>query len=186
MRDLNFFDPFIEKKQFAFNKMILLYILLFAIILGLGIVAGINQMKINALQKEVASLRQVAEDPKTVKRVAEIQAFADETDQFREEVERIRALDQNIQARDIIGENLLDDINVKLPEGVFLGNLSLSGNEIRISGFAEDRYSIAEFAKGLENLSVSDQAFVSNISAVENYYRFNLDLSLKEVLVDVN
>ncbi|WP_422487183.1 PilN domain-containing protein [Gudongella sp. DL1XJH-153] len=186
MRDLNFFDPFIDKKSFAFNRMLFLYGILFLVIVGLGVMAAMNQLKINALQKEVNSLTQVAEDPQTLKRVAEIQAFEDETDQFRQEVERIRALDKNIQGRDIIGESLLDDINSKLPEGVFLTNLSVSGREIRIAGFAEDRYSIAEFAKGLQNLPMSSKSFVSNISAVENYYRFNLDLTLEEVLVDVN
>ncbi|WP_409227549.1 PilN domain-containing protein [Gudongella sp. SC589] len=186
MRDMNFFDPFIEKKQFTFNKMLFLYGLLFLVIVGLGVMVGMNQLKINALQKEVNSLRQVAEDPQTVKRVEEIRAFEEETEQFKQEVERIRTLDKNIQARDVIGEELLDDINSKLPEGVFLGNLSASGSEIRIAGFAEDRYSIAEFAKGLERLPVASKAFVSNISAVESYYRFNLDLTLEEVLVDVN
>jgi len=186
MRDLNFFDPFIEKKQFAYNKMLLLYGLLFIVIIGLGVMIAMNQIQISALQKEVNSLRQVAEDPKTVARVAEIQAFEEETAQFRQEVERIRTLDKNIQARDVIGETLLDDINSKLPEGVFLGNLSVSGREIRIAGFAEDRYSIAEFAKGLERIPEASKAFVSNISSVESYYRFNLDLTLEEVLVDVN
>ena len=186
MRDLNFFDPFIEKKQFTFNKMLFLYGILFVVILGLGIFAAMNQLEIRALQKEVNSLRQVAEDPKTVKKVEEIRAFEEETAQFRQEVERIRTLDKNIQARDVIGEALLDDINSKLPEGVFLGNLSVSGREIRIAGFAEDRYSIAEFAKGLESIPEASKSFVSNISAVESYYRFNLDLTLEEVLVDVN
>ena len=186
MRDLNFFDPFIEKKQFAFNKMIFLYALLFIVIIGLGIFAGMNQLRINSLNREVASLRQIAEDPQTVRKVEEIQAFADETEQFSQEVDRIRTLDKNIQARDIIGEDLLKDINTRLPEGVFLGNMNVSGREMRFTGFSEDRYSIAEFAKGLEGLPIAAEVFVSNITAVESYYTFNLNLTLREVLVDVN
>lgn len=186
MRDLNFFEPSIDKKQFKLNKLVLLYALLFIVIMGLSIFAGMNQIQINALEKEVNSLSEVANNPETVKRVSEIQAFADETAQFRQEVENIRILDENIQARDVIGEDILEQINVKLPEGVFLTNLSISGRTISISGFGEDRYSIAEFSKGLEELPSTSSVFVSNISAVESYYSFNLDLQLEEVLVDVN
>jgi type IV pilus assembly protein PilN len=186
MRDLNFFEPFIDKKQFKFNRMILLYALLFLVILGVGGFAAMNQVTINALQKDVNSLRQVADNPDTVAKVAEVEAFAQETDQFGQEVENIRTLDKNIQARDVIGDDILDQINEKLPEGVFIVNINISGRTISISGFGEDRYSIAEFAKGLEELPLSSGVFVSNITAVESYYSFNLDLELQEVMVDVN
>lgn len=186
MRDLNFFEPFLEKRQFKFNKMMILYVLLLLTIVGLGAWAGYNQIQINALEREVAGLREVAENPETVKKVEEILAFEEQTNQFKAEVERIRQLDRNIQARDIIGENLLEDINSKLPEGVFLTNLNVAGREIMMNGYATDKYSIAEFGKGLEQLPYSDNIFVSNISLEESYYRYNMNLTLKEVLVDAN
>jgi type IV pilus assembly protein PilN len=99
MRDLNFFEPFLDKRQFRFNKMTILYFLLVAVIVGLGIWGGLNQIQINALNREVNSLREVAENPATVKKVEEIKAFEEETAQFRAEVERIIQLDKNIQAR---------------------------------------------------------------------------------------
>lgn len=186
MRDLNFFEPYIDKKQFKFDRLVLLYGLLFIVILGLIIFAGVNKFEINALEKEVKTLSEVANDPETVKRVTAIKAFEDETSQFREEVENIRILDKNIQARDVIGEDILEQINTKLPNGVFLTNISISGRTISISGFGEDRYSIAEFTKGLEELPTIYSTFVSNISAVESYYSFNIDVELEEVLVDVS
>jgi type IV pilus assembly protein PilN len=186
MRDLNFFEPFLDKRQFKFNKMVLLYILLLAVIVGLGAWAGFNQIQINALKKDVAGLKEVAENPETVKKVEEIKAFEEQTNQFRAEVERIRQLDKNIQARDIIGENLLEDINSRLPEGVFLTTLNVAGREIQMNGYATDKYSIAEFGKGLEQLPYANNIFISNISAVESYYRYNMNLSLREVLVDAN
>jgi hypothetical protein len=55
-----------------------------------------------------------------------------------------------------------------------------------MSGFATDKYSIAEFGKGLEQLPYSDSIFISNISAIDSYYRYSMNLTLKEVLVDAN
>ena len=186
MRDLNFFEPFIEKKQLKFDKMLVLYSILFIVLIGLIIWGGFNQVKIASLNKEVKSLRTVAEDPDTNKKVDEIKAFEEETAQFKAEVERIIALDESIQARDVIGDDLLKDINSKLPQGVFLSNMSASGWDIQISGFAEDKYSIAEFTKGLSELPMVENVFISNISEVESYYNYNLEISLWEVLVDAN
>lgn len=186
MRDLNFFEPFLDKKQLKFNKMIFLYILLFAVVIGLGAWGAYNQVQINALEKEVASLNAVANDPQTVQKVEEVKAFEDETERFKSEVDNIRSLDQSIQARDVIGEDLLYDINSRLPQGVFLTNMSINGRDIQLTGYAEDQYSIAEFGKGLEKLPDAQEIFISNISAIESYYRFGMNLTLKEVLVNAN
>ncbi|MDY0234542.1 MAG: PilN domain-containing protein [Gudongella sp.] len=186
MRDLNFFEPFIEKRQFKFDKIILLYSLLFIVLVGLIVVGGLNQVKIASLNKDVNSLKVVAEDPETNAKVNDIKVFEEETAQYKAEVERIIALDQSIQARDVIGDSLLKDINSKLPPDVFLSNMSASGWEIQISGFAEDKYAIAEFGKGLTELPLVEDVFISNISEVESYYNYNLEIQLREVLVDAN
>jgi len=186
MRDLNFFEPFLDKKQLKFNKMIFLYLLLAIAVIGLGVLGALNQLEINALQKDVDSLSAVANDPQTLKKVEAVKAFETETEQFKGEVENIKSLDKSIQARDVIGEDLLYDINSRLPGGVFLTNMSITGRDIQLTGFAEDQYSIAEFGKGLEKLPDAQEIFISNISAVESYYRFAMNLTLKEVLVDAN
>jgi type IV pilus assembly protein PilN len=186
MRDLNFFEPFIEKRQFKFDKMLLLYLILIIVLVGVMVSGAFNQIKIASLNEEVKSLDAVVQDPETNKKVEEIKVFEGETAEFKAEVERIIALDQSIQARDVIGENLLNDINSKLPEAVFLSNMSVSGWQVQISGFAEDKYSIAEFGKGLTELPMVEDVFISNISEVESYYNYNLEMSLREVLVNEN
>lgn len=186
MRDFNFFEPFIEKRQFKFDKMLLLYLVLFIVLVGLIVVGGLNQIKIATLNKDVDSLKVVANNPEINAKVNDIKAFEEETAQYKAEVERIIALDQSIQARDVIGENLLKDINTKLPQEVFLTNMTASGWQVMISGFAEDKYSIAEFAKGLTELPLVNDVFISSISEVEDYYNYNLEITLREVLVDAN
>lgn len=184
MRDLNFFEPFLEKRQFRFNKLIVLYVLLILSVLVIAALGILNLVQINALKNEVASLRQVAEDPQTVQKVEEIKVFEEETNQFREEVDRIIQLDQNIQARDIVGENLLYDVNSKLPEGVFLQNFNVNESNMSLSGLSQDKYSVAEFARGISQLMVVSDVFVSNISEVESYYSFSMDATLREAMAD--
>lgn len=186
MRDLNFFEPFLDKKQIRFNKMVILYFLLLASMIGLSVLAGLNQVKINSLKNDVNSLAVVANNPQTLQKIEEINAFEQEVARFRTEVDNIRSLDASIKARDVIREDLLYDINTRLPMGVFLTNMRIVGKDIQLTGYAEDQYSIAEFGKGLEVLENANEVFISNISSVESYYKFDLNLILKEVLVNVN
>jgi len=186
MRDLNFFEPFHEKRQFKFNRMILLYTLLAISLITIIGLALMNYVQIKALNNEVASLREVADNPETMQKVQEIKEFEEQTNQFRDEVNRIKQLDRSIQARDIVGERLLTDVNSKLPEGVFVTNLDLNGKSVGISGAAEDKYSVAEFAKGLSQLMDVSEVFISNISEVESYYTFTMDVTLREALADGN
>jgi len=186
MRDLNFFEPFREKRQFRFNKMNLLYVLLFVSLLTILALASMNLIQIRALNSEVASLREVADNPETMQKVQEIKEFEEQTNQFRDEVSRIVQLDKSIQARDIVGERLLNDVNSKLPEGVFVTNLNLNGRNLGVSGAAEDKYSVAEFAKGLSQLMDVSEVFISNISEVQSKNTFTMDVALREALADGN
>lgn len=184
MRDLNFFEPYIEKREFKFNKMILLYLLLILSIIGASAIGIRNQFKISALNREVIDRVQIAENPATVKKVEEIKALETEVNTFRDEVNKIIDLDKNIEAKDIIGEELLKKVRAAMPPDLFLTSLNASNNEVQISGVAKDTYTIAEFGKGLELLEESESLFLSGITGEEEYYNFDLNLTLKDVSID--
>lgn len=186
MKDLNFFESYVEKKEFKFQKIFILYGLLVVLIIGLATYGILNQLKINNLNDEVLDRKKVVENPATVKKVEEIKALETEVNTFRDEVNKIIALDQSIEAKDIIGEDLLKKIRAKMPQDLFLTNFSAYERDIQISGIAKDKYSIAEFGKGLELMEESQGIFVSSINSVEDYYNFSLNLTLKDVSTDGN
>jgi hypothetical protein len=71
-----------------------------------------------------------------------------------------------------------------LPEGVFISSLQASNTSLNISGFAMDKYSIAEFQKGLETIDIINSTFVPSITKVDSYYRFGMNVGIKEVQED--
>lgn len=184
MRDLNFFEPYIEKRSFKFNKSILIYALIMLLVLTGVAYAILNQLTIAALEKDVANRKEVAENPRTVEKVNEIKELEAEVDRFREEVLKIIHMDETIEANDVIGDELLKFIKSKMPNDLFLTNLSVYNREIQISGVAKDKYTIAEFGKGLEEMDEAESIFISNITQDELYYKFVLNLTLKEVILD--
>jgi type IV pilus assembly protein PilN len=116
--------------------------------------------------------------------VEEIKKFDEEVAQFKSEVEKIVALDKNIVENENITPDLFKEISKKLPEGVFISSLQASNANLSISGFSMDRYSIAEFQKGLETIDIITSTFVPSITKVDSYYRFDISTGIKEVQED--
>ena len=184
MSDLNFFEPYIEKREFKFNKMVLLYTLLVLCIVGVAAMGAYNQIQISMLQNQVKSRREIAENPKTVDKYNEIKELEGEIAVFKEEVDNIIALDKNIVKNDMIREELISEIQSKMPEDLFLTNFSASGRDVQISGIAKDSKSIAEFSKGLGFINDVESVFISSIDNVEGNYNFVLNTTFKDVNID--
>ena len=184
MRDLNFFEPYVEKRKHKFNKSYIFYALCILALTGITVYGIYNQIRIGTLNREIKDRVAIAEEPTTVKKVEEIKALETEVSTFRAEVEKIVQLDKSIEDNDIIGEQLLQQIKSKMPADLFLSNFSAYDREIQISGISKDKYSIAEFEKGLEAIEDTESIFVSNITSTEDYYNFVLILTLKEVAID--
>jgi type IV pilus assembly protein PilN len=184
MYDLNFFEPYIEKRDFKFNKMILLYMLFVLCIAGVGALAAYNQIQINMLKGQVKDRLVVAEDPATVKKYNEIKELENQMAVFKEEVNNIIKMDKSIEKTDIISEKLISEIESKMPEDLFLTNLSASGRNIQISGVAMDSNSVAIFSKGLGLIENVESVFISSIENMEGNYSFVLNTIFKDVNID--
>ncbi len=184
MVDLNFFEPYIDKREFTFNKMILLYMLLILSIVGVVTFGVFNQVQINMLQKQVDQRRAIAENPQTVQRYNEIKELENEMIVFKSEVYNIIKMDKSIAKTNIISEDLIAEIRSKMPENLFLTDFSASGRNVHISGVAKESNSIAEFSKGLGLIDDVESVFISSIDKYEDNYNFVLNTTFKEVDID--
>lgn len=186
MSDLNFFEPYIEKRELKFNRMILLYSLLVICLAGVVGKGAYNQLQIVMLQGQVEGKRDMAEDPTTVEKYNEIKQLENEMVVFKEEVDRIVEMDKNIAETDIVNGDLMSEIKSKMPADLFLTNFSVTGREMQISGVSKDSNSIAEFSKGLKTVKDVESVFVSSINnnKEESNYNFVLTTTFKEVNID--
>lgn len=184
MRDLNFFEAYIEKDQFKIDKKLIYFTLSAFIILSFISYSVYNHLIIKQETKTVDSLRTIAENPETLKNVQKIKEKEVEVNDFRESVEKIRKLDEIIEARDIISESLLDNITLKMPEDLFLTSIGINNSDIQLVGMAKDKWAIAEFEKGLEDLDKVEDIFISNISLNEDFYNFNINITVEDVTID--
>ncbi|MDR7870024.1 MAG: PilN domain-containing protein [Tissierellaceae bacterium] len=184
MKDLNFFEAYIEKKEFKANKQWILFAAIGVILIALLSKGIYNQVIISKLNKEVSQLKSIAEDPNTLERVNIVKGKEEEINRFKEEVDKIKNLDEIIEGEDIINSDFLYLISSRLPKDAFLTSLSISNDEMNLTGIAEDTWSIAEFSKGLEYIDEVDEIFISDISQESDFYNFNINVMLKGVISD--
>lgn len=181
MRDLNFFEPYIEKSEFKIDKKLIgAGVCIFAL-LSLSTYTIYNSMSIKQETRMVKILKATAEKPTTLKKMEEISEKENEVNEFRASVEKIRYLDKIIAEKDIINEDLLGTINSRIPEDLFFTSLSIFNYEIQIVGISKDKWSIAELEKGLEDVKDLEEIFISNISLQDDHYNFTINITLKDV-----
>lgn len=181
MRDLNFFESYIEKREFKLDKKLIYFSLSSLFFLSLIVYTVYYSIMISKETKIVNTLKLTVEDPNILKKVEEIKEKEIEVNEFKMSVDKIKVLDKIIQERDKIDEVLLNKINDNIPEDLFLTSLSIQNGEIYIVGISRDKWSIAEFQKGLESLDDYEEIFVSNISLQNDYYNFSLNITLGSV-----
>ena len=83
MRDLNFFEPYIEKRQFKLDRILFLYFLLLVCIIGVFLLGIYNQIRINLLENQIEKRLEATENPKTLKKVNEIKELEKEMIAFK-------------------------------------------------------------------------------------------------------
>ena len=181
MKDLNFFEPYIENTEFRIDKRTVLLAIVMFFILSLGTYTVYKSIIIRQEDRIVERLRTTAENPRTLQKVEKIQQKIVDLDEFKKSVEEIRHLDETIEKRNIIDESLLDEITSKMPKDLFLTSLSIVNKEIQIIGISKDKLSIAELEKGFEDFKDLDETFISSIYLEDGFYNFAININLKDV-----
>lgn len=184
MRELNFFENYIEKPEFTIDKRLVFYSLSMLLAIVLAFYTLFNQIKIRSLSRDIAKLQLTIEDERINKKIDEIKEKEKEVEEFNESLAKIKSLDQVIEEENVIDSYFLDNITSRMPEDIFFTSISIYTDNIQVVGNSRDRWSIAQFVKNLETIEDFREIFISNIFSAEGYYNFVLNINLKDVSID--
>jgi len=180
MHDLNFFEGHIEKRELeADGKWIYIVVLGFFLIFSIGYITY-NFLVIKEETKKISRLKEELDNPEIIKKAAEIKEKEIRKNEAEGSVAQLKTLDTDLTQRKKIDEMLLDEINKKMPNNIFLTSLNIEREAIYIEGISENQWAVAEFEKNLESLKDYDEIFVSYISLEEGSYKFALDITKEE------
>ena len=186
MKDINFFEPYIEKKQFKINVEMVYYLLAIVLVVCMILYSFLNQIRINSMQKSINIMKTKIEAEKVQNEIDKLNKKKHEVDEAKSQIENLRRIDESIVSNDNINEFLLQTITSRVSENIFFNSISLNMDSIQIEGIANDRQSVAQFQYSLSNVEGFKKVFISNISLDGKYYRFTLAINLKDVSSDGN
>ena len=184
MKDLNFFENYVEKPQFNIDTRLIIYFTAIILALFIVIYTVSTQVKIRSISKDIAKLQTTIDDERINQRIENIKEKQAELDEFSDSLEQVQIFDNMVEEENIIDSYLLENIVSKMPEDVFFTSISIYSEEIQIVGNAKDKWAIAQLQKNLESIEDFHQIFISNISSEEGYCNFILNIYLKDVNMD--
>ena len=92
MKDLNFFESYLDKREFSINKEFIYYTLSILLILSILIYSIYNQIKIRIISKDIYRLRVTVEDERTNKKVDQVSNKKEELDELKDFVEKNKTI----------------------------------------------------------------------------------------------
>ena len=184
MKDLNFFENYVEKPQFNIDTRLIIYFTAIILALFIVIYTVSTQVKIRSISKDIAKLQTTIDDERINQRIENIKEKQAELEEFSDSLEQVQIFDNMVEEENIIDSYLLENIVSKMPEDVFFTSISIYSEEIQIVGNAKDKWAIAQLQKNLESIEDFHQIFISNISSEEGYCNFILNIYLKDVNMD--
>lgn len=186
MKDLNFFEPFMQKpKEKKSPKGLLIGVALGVLALVLVAFMIFRQIKLNNMKNVVASLKATAEDAKILETVEKVKAKEAEKNAFAESVKKLRELDNTITAKDKISGKVFEQVTSSMPDSIFLSTIELNEQGYNMSGIAQDRWSVAEFAAQLEKIEGVQTVFTPNIQYKDGFFDFSMQVGFTENLPEL-
>ena len=90
MKDLNFFENYIEKSELNIDKRLILYFFTMTLAIILLFYTLFNQIKIRQLSRDVKKLQAILEDERINNKMEEIEEKQIEVKEFNESLEMVR------------------------------------------------------------------------------------------------
>lgn len=181
MKDLNFFEPYLEKREIHIQKELIFTLVGLLITVSILSYTVFNQIRIRQISKDIDKLKSIAEDERVIRKVEEIKRREEEIEEYKKFLEKIKLVDDIIEEESFVDAYLLADITLSLPEDVFFTSISINTDNILLVGNSKDQYSIAELGNNLKAIDGFKEVFIENISSQDGHYNFNINISLKDV-----
>lgn len=179
MKDFNFFEPYLDKKEITTYNNLIFYLLAGVAVVGLIIFPIINGIRINSLKKNIAVMKTDLESSDIYEKLSIVEEKEERLGELEEKLSLLENVDRVIEDRDLINDILIDKITSKVPKDVFFKTLSLSASQIQIQGTATNNLAIAHLENNLKSDEDFQDIYIPSISLSEGLYNFSINFALR-------
>ena len=179
MKDFNFFEPYLDKKEISTYDSLVLFVVVPIMALGMIIYPLINVLRTNSLNKHIAVTKTHLESSAIYERLEIVEQKEEKVSEMEEKLSLFENVDKVIESKNFINDLLLKKITNKVPEGVFLKSLSLSSDQIRIQGAAVNNLAVAHLENNLKSDKDFKDIYIPSISLGGGLYNFSINFALE-------
>jgi hypothetical protein len=185
MKDFNFFDFYEEGGK---NKKISLrYGVLAGAVASLVVIAafGLNYIKINKLNKEIATMEQVINSSENKIKLKEIEEEDRKISIMKNYYTKVDPIDVKMAEQDVLSSKLIESVSSCIPKDVYFKSISMDPSAIQILGDGINRIAIADLEHKLKDLDTVENVHILSISKAseeKQTYAFSLKCILKDVV----
>lgn len=180
MKDFNFFEPYLDKREISGPNVLIFYAVALVVVLGLIIYPLINVFKINSLNKSVTAMKTSLESSTIYERLDIVEQKKEKVSEMEEKSLLLNDADKIIESRDVVNDLLLNRITEKIPKEVFLKSLNLSAGQIQMQGMATGNLAVACLETNLKSDKGFKDIYISNISLRDGLYDFSISFALED------
>ncbi len=180
MKDLNFFSTYSKGTERKVNRNLLFYSVVILVTLAMVFYYAYNFVLIRKANKDLIASKTQIEEAETNEKIKDVLDKEAEIEDLKGSVARLKSLDDYVKEKDIINEGLLLTITNAIPGELFIRNMALSYDLIKLDGVASGKEAISQFQYNLKKLDVFGEIFVPGITYNDKFYSFTMDIKFKE------
>lgn len=178
MQDINLFlkyEPEKPKPQYD-----LLAVLVLAIVI-VGVIIFFEfdmKAKLNSLQTEIDEQNQYLMSTDVQEAMNRVQLKESLVSKLESLDNSFNSMESILRINGLLHVGLFSDINLSVPEFVYITDISMQGSNITINGYADSYKSVGEFEHNIRNNARFSEVRVPSISNNNGNYSFSMDIIL--------
>lgn len=184
--DFNFFEPYLNAPAKSNTKRNLLILL---IVLAIGVMAYYQWMLLDqsrALGEEINEIDAYVQSEKISDKKEEILSKQNYDKALEATYNSIKSIDDQIESANVVEVDLIEKINAKVPDNIFLSNLKILKGAINFTGYSADYSALSQLVFNIREMEEVDYLSIPTINELEENLSFSVNGTLLEEGLDEN
>ena len=186
MRDTNFFEPYIDKKEIDFKgKKMVLLVIASTLTVALILFPIVNKIRFYRMNKEITRIDAEINSSQNKIRKSQVEGKRQEIADLKEKDKTLELIADDFYKRDNVGDFLVLSITDAMTDGMFLKSIDITGDELMVSGIAKEKKDIARLERNFRRVVYFQDVFIPSITLNENYYEFGVNIKINNEEVNL-
>lgn len=186
MRDTNFFEPYIDKKENDFKgKNIIVFVVAGVVVVSLIMFPVVNKIRFYRINKEITKIENELNSSQNKIKKEQVEGKRQEIEELKEKDKTLGLIADDFYKKDNVGDFLVLSITESMTKGMFLKSVDINGDEIIVSGVSKEKKDIARLERNFRRIVYFQEVFIPSIVLNEDYYEFAVNIKINNEEVNL-